>query len=369
MIGAHLLVLSALLTRSLAAVPIPVDGFCASYIIQGYDTCALIAQAHGITEADIEAFNTRTWAWLGCNQLYQGAFICLSPGEPPMPMALPNAICGPQIPGTARPSNWTDLGFMHPCPLTQCCATWGQCGTGIEYCDTKARKPPAGVTATVSAATEAEPRATELQATAVAIQTKSDNGVIVTQLPKSQTVAQPAEAHIEQSESQVLSTATSTTSESTTTTEEESLGRTDKPWEGSMEMDEWNEPWELTWYSEKDCKGDYYTLSGYNDEIPSAEEERCQNRKDGVNSAFTETGVMCRWWTAGGLKWDPCEAGTLEKPQSWILKNAYCTVFDAWNCDCFDHFSHSYHSVGCHNRDKFDPPKFVSFVCQRVKSD
>jgi hypothetical protein len=111
-----------LLTRpTTAAAPNPsTDGFCAIYIIQGYDTCALIAQAHSITEADIEAFNVDTWAWLGCNQLYQGDFICLSAGNPPMPMALPNAVCGPQVPGTTRPANWADLASMNPCPASQC---------------------------------------------------------------------------------------------------------------------------------------------------------------------------------------------------------------------------------------------------------
>lgn len=110
------------LSRTVTAnAPVPSsDGFCASYIIQGYDTCALIARAHSITEADIEAFNTNTWAWLGCNQLYQDDFICLSTGKPPMPMALPNAVCGPQVPGTTRPANWADLASMNPCPASQC---------------------------------------------------------------------------------------------------------------------------------------------------------------------------------------------------------------------------------------------------------
>jgi hypothetical protein len=104
-----------------AAAPVPTpNGFCFSYIIQGYDTCALIAQTHDITEADIESFNANTWAWLGCSQLYQGDFICLSTGNPPMPMALPNAVCGPQVPGTTRPDNWADLANLNPCPASQC---------------------------------------------------------------------------------------------------------------------------------------------------------------------------------------------------------------------------------------------------------
>jgi hypothetical protein len=119
------LTLWLLTTRLASAIP-PTpsrDGYCFSYIIEGYDTCALIAKAHDITEADIEAFNTNTWAWLGCDHLYQGDFICLSPGNPPMPMALPQATCGPQVPGTTRPENWGELAFLNPCLTDACVST------------------------------------------------------------------------------------------------------------------------------------------------------------------------------------------------------------------------------------------------------
>jgi hypothetical protein len=110
-----------LLRMAIAVPPVPTkDGYCFKYIIQGYDTCAQIAKAHDITEADIESFNKNTWAWLGCRQLYQGDFICLSAGKPPMPMALPQATCGPQVPGTTRPANWADLASMNPCADSKC---------------------------------------------------------------------------------------------------------------------------------------------------------------------------------------------------------------------------------------------------------
>lgn len=117
-----LLALWLLLLRiATATAPVPTkDGFCFKYIIQGYDTCALIAKAHDITEADIESFNKNTWAWLGCRHLYQGDFICLSAGKPPMPMALPQATCGPQVPGTTRPAKWADLAGVNPCPASKC---------------------------------------------------------------------------------------------------------------------------------------------------------------------------------------------------------------------------------------------------------
>ncbi|KAJ9485596.1 hypothetical protein VN97_g7750 [Penicillium thymicola] len=95
-------------------------GICYKYAVQAGETCSAIAQAHSITTANIETYNARSWAWPGCGQISQGSFICLSPGEPPMPVALPNAVCGPQVPGTARPNSWSDLGSLNPCAANEC---------------------------------------------------------------------------------------------------------------------------------------------------------------------------------------------------------------------------------------------------------
>jgi hypothetical protein len=111
-------------TVSCATSPAPVpgsDGICYTYTVQGTDTCSLIAQQHSLTVADIEAFNKDSWAWLGCDRpLFQGAFICLSAGAAPMPVALPQASCGPQVPGTTRPFPFELLGTLNPCPDTEC---------------------------------------------------------------------------------------------------------------------------------------------------------------------------------------------------------------------------------------------------------
>lgn len=96
------------------------DGTCHAYVIQGTDTCASIAQAFDITEKDIESFNADTFAWKGCDKISQGSFICLSSGEPPMPMAFEGAVCGPQVPGTVRPSNMADIKSLNPCPSGKC---------------------------------------------------------------------------------------------------------------------------------------------------------------------------------------------------------------------------------------------------------
>jgi LysM repeat protein len=105
------------------------DGTCATYIIQPGDYCSMIAATYSITVANINSFNTHTWAWNGCNLLYPNNKICLSTGRPPMPASISNAICGPQVPGTAAPPSETDLSTLNQCPLNACCDIWGQVST------------------------------------------------------------------------------------------------------------------------------------------------------------------------------------------------------------------------------------------------
>ncbi|CRL19484.1 Chitin-binding, type 1 [Penicillium camemberti] len=114
------------------------DGICYTYIIQEHDTCARLAERYQITTSNIETWNVGSWGWPGCARLKQGDFVCLSSGALPMPVALPNAVCGPQVPGTQRPAKYGDLASLNPCPSNQCCAKSGQCGTSSAFCDASA---------------------------------------------------------------------------------------------------------------------------------------------------------------------------------------------------------------------------------------
>ncbi|KAJ5526185.1 hypothetical protein N7494_012835 [Penicillium frequentans] len=98
------------------------DGICYTYTVEAGDTCASIAKAFDITVAEIEKHNSDVYAWYGCDDVYQGAFICLSTGSPTMPVALPHAICGPQVPGTVRPANMSksNLASLKPCASNHC---------------------------------------------------------------------------------------------------------------------------------------------------------------------------------------------------------------------------------------------------------
>ncbi|TFA97437.1 hypothetical protein CCMA1212_010831 [Trichoderma ghanense] len=110
------------------------DGTCASYTVKSGDYCALIAQNNYITVDNIETYNAKTWGWNGCSNLQLGANICLSTGDPPMPAVVPGTVCGPQVAGTKRPANWSDIGSLNPCPLNACCDIWGQCGITPDFC-------------------------------------------------------------------------------------------------------------------------------------------------------------------------------------------------------------------------------------------
>ncbi|KAJ6122030.1 glycoside hydrolase family 18 protein [Penicillium capsulatum] len=67
------------------------DGLCSNYIIQYGDICESIAGGYGITVDQLDSYNSRAWKWDGCSRLQLGGFVCLSSGDPPMPVALPNA--------------------------------------------------------------------------------------------------------------------------------------------------------------------------------------------------------------------------------------------------------------------------------------
>ncbi|OBT75801.1 hypothetical protein VF21_05582 [Pseudogymnoascus sp. 05NY08] len=110
------------------------DGSCFSYVVQADDNCSKLAAANGITTAQIKDFNKNTWGFTGCDPLNKGVNMCLSKGDPPMPAPMSNAICGPQKPGTKKPTDGTKLADVNPCPLNACCNIWGQCGTTSDFC-------------------------------------------------------------------------------------------------------------------------------------------------------------------------------------------------------------------------------------------
>ncbi|KAJ5827672.1 Glycoside hydrolase superfamily [Penicillium robsamsonii] len=110
------------------------DGTCFTYKTIREDTCFKIAAANRISVKDIESFNKETWGWSGCDALGYSQIMCLSKGDPPMPAELSNAVCGPQVSGTKKPTDRTKLAELNPCKLNACCNIWGQCGITDDFC-------------------------------------------------------------------------------------------------------------------------------------------------------------------------------------------------------------------------------------------
>nr|POE96544.1 killer toxin subunits alpha/beta [Quercus suber] len=112
------------------------DGSCATYTVTNGDNCAKISAQYSLTIDKLSSFNTKTWAWNGCDSksLWVGTVICVSSGNPPMPASVSSAVCGPQKPNTKQPPAGTNISSLNPCPLNACCDVWGQVST--------LRKPP-----------------------------------------------------------------------------------------------------------------------------------------------------------------------------------------------------------------------------------
>lgn len=111
------------------------DGSCFTYTTVSGDSCSVIAAAHSLTAARIEELNRNTWGWNGCGRLWVGVNLCLSTGTPPFPAPVPNAVCGPTVPGTPKPTDSSvNISTLNPCPINACCNVWGQCGVTEEYC-------------------------------------------------------------------------------------------------------------------------------------------------------------------------------------------------------------------------------------------
>ncbi|KAK3304982.1 uncharacterized protein B0T15DRAFT_502189 [Chaetomium strumarium] len=121
------------------------DGSCATHVVRKDELCFDIQEKYLLEQGDIEKFNRKkTWGFTECREMKQDMIVCISDGNPPLPAAIDNALCGPQKPGTVRPTNGTDLAALNPCPLNVCCNTWGQCGTAIDFCiDTTVDGAPA----------------------------------------------------------------------------------------------------------------------------------------------------------------------------------------------------------------------------------
>ncbi|KAJ5482176.1 hypothetical protein N7475_000988 [Penicillium sp. IBT 31633x] len=309
------------------AAPSPrADGVCYTYTIQQGDNCAKLAGRYQITVGNIESWNTGAWDWRGCDNVKQGDFVCLSSGALPMPVALPRATCGPQVPGTKRPARYADLASLNPCPLDQCCAKSGQCGTTAASCDAtkacifncgekKANNPGTLESKTQSITSKASTKSTSVskaQSTNSKVTTTSTTSIAPT---KKVTTKKVTTKKVITSKATTSSTTKKKVTAAKTTTQAEPTGH-----------------WQMTLYENKECKGDYFSIQGYGLSDASSE---CFALSEDTNTEITDKTRSCRWWNDGGLSWSTCASSKLKEPKSWAITSGQCYVYMDKTCTTY----------------------------------
>ncbi|KAJ6018091.1 hypothetical protein N7451_001470 [Penicillium sp. IBT 35674x] len=296
------------------------DGLCYNYIVQYSDTCQSIASEYGITKALIEKYNSDTWGWTGCSGIYQGDIICLSSGEPPMPMALPLATCGPQVPGTARPKNYAELSSLNPC-ATGCCIITGGCAS-------------------------AEDGDSDLCRTSQCI-----SGCDTTSASTSTTSST-------KSTSSTSSTKSTSTEGSTSTTEHTSSTSTKTTAAAATGTGLWT----LAAYTGETCNGDYYVLTG-----TSLTDTECLDLHGGLSLEMTD-GVSCGYYTDGGSTYADCDSSPELGIWSWSISGGSCVAFEKSCSNSGSNIVDLYdQSTGCQESTMYHPHYYMtwrSLKCQ-----
>ncbi|KAJ5383026.1 Peptidoglycan-binding Lysin subgroup [Penicillium concentricum] len=311
------------------------DGVCHTYTIQSGETCAILAKRYQITTANIETWNAGAWAFSGCANVRQGDFVCLSSGALPMPVALPHATCGPQVPGTRHPASYSDLASLNPCPSDQCCGAMGECGTTSDFCDTSKRCiSNCGVK---SAAKESTTKKATSMATLKTTVAKSTSKTTVATTTSKSTVSKTTAART--STTQTKSKTTTTTKSTTTQKPMVTMTSIKVIWQ-SKTTSSFNPEasWQITIYKDKKCKGDYFSVQGHE----SSKAGNCLVFQDNKQTEISDTKTSCRWWTDGGLHWDTCSSSKLVAPKSWFITKGQCLFYKGKECKDEDYLGQTY---------------------------
>ncbi|KAJ5519603.1 hypothetical protein N7463_000056 [Penicillium fimorum] len=326
------------------------DSLCSKYVVQAGETCSMIAQAHSITTADIETYNAQSWEWLGCGHLLQGTLICVSAGEPVMPAALSDAVCGPRVPGTGRPHNWSDLGSLNPCAANECCSSFGYCGTGSDFC--------------TSAAHANGTNRTEGTTSKKTVISTSAAKSIQKHVPSSVFLSTKETASTSTTKSVPKATSTSTTTKTTSTSKTTSASKSTKSSQTKTSTTTteagYVHPWTMEMYSKKNCKGNYVKLQGHN--LGYKKDYKCL-RPNGSLNTESNTGFSCKWFYDNGASSAGCNAGGVEVPASWIVRGGICTVWEYIYCDKTSHRHEGYYNPECQNRADHDIVNWFSMKC------
>ncbi|KAJ5827353.1 Peptidoglycan-binding Lysin subgroup [Penicillium robsamsonii] len=330
------------LTKRAEFTPGP-NGICYTYTIQSGETCAKLAERYQITTSNIETWNTGAWAWSGCANVKQGDFVCLSSGSLPMPVALPHATCGPQVPGTRRPDKYSDLGSLNPCPSNQCCGPLGTCGTSSSFCEAgKGCISNCGVKSVAKETTTKEATSMVTSKTTVAKATSKANSKVTSKTTSKTSV----------STTTAPKTTTATTKSKTTTTTKPKTTEKAMVTMTSIKVIYTSttsslDPlatWQIAIYENKKCKGDYFSVQGHE----PMNNPGCLVFKDNTKTEISDTTTSCRWWTDDGLHWDTCSTSKLISPKSWFITAGQCIMYRGKHCMEEDYLGQTYGAFkGC----------------------
>ncbi|KAJ5111001.1 hypothetical protein N7532_001536 [Penicillium argentinense] len=272
------------------------DGVCYTYVVQEGDTCESVASTRKITADDLVKYNTKTWRWAGCNPMALGSIVCLGPGEIPMPVALPQAVCGPQVPGTQRPANMDDLKSLNPCPSGDCCFANG-------HCDSKCSSGDSGAVAAVTTTTTEQTVTTTSQEQKISSTATKETTTTKKEEPKTMTTTTKEE------EPKTTTTTTKKEEPKTTTTTSRKPVKT----------------FSITAYEGKNCdpdNGNYFVVSGY-----SADWSPCIDVSSDLPPSDDDAQIWCQYYTNGGFSWSNCSANDLLHPKSWAMRAGGCATF------------------------------------------
>ncbi|KAJ5492749.1 hypothetical protein N7539_001495 [Penicillium diatomitis] len=287
---------------------------CKVYVTQSGDNCDSIAKKNGISVAQLTSFNARSWRF-NCAALPQGATICIGPGEPPMPTAKGDAVCGPLMPGSMRPDNWADLASINPCPKDKCCTVDGFCVSP------SGNKCTSQDQACVSNCQLGAPKAPNPPPAA-----KPTVNIPVLPFAKPNPKERTTMTKFPITTAPGITTAPAiTTAPGTTKNVPKPPSTTSKKSEVASVTSVNGPAWTLVAYTSTICDGEYYVIRGHADM-----DKKCIDLPgDYYTGADEVAGVYCKHFTDGGFRSGSCATGITRTIYSWNLRGGVCTASDS----------------------------------------
>ncbi|KAJ6015754.1 hypothetical protein N7540_010345 [Penicillium herquei] len=329
------------------------DGICYIYTFQGGDTCQSVATAYGLTVAEIEEYNANDWEWPGCSGIQQGYFLCLSSGEPPMPVSLPEATCGPQVPGTARPGNYSDLSSLNPCKDDACSTHVAESMTTKTTSTQKTKTTSETINTKESDSTSKSQSTFETQSTssynAESTTTKPTSTQKTKNTSESESTTESTSTHKTESTSKSKSQLTSkesskasatTTTTSHTKTSDDSITAhkttfTIKPLTTlitesitTVEIASLTSTatWAISIYQDLNCKGDYGRFVLHGNVLANS---KCLVLHGGLSEVISGTDASCEYYADDEAAAEVCDLGKEWGVVSWELDGADCDVYSS----------------------------------------